>query len=1296
MAAENDLKHWKQSYEAKLKEYSDLQNIYKEFQNSSQEFETELETELSQAHAENERLRNKLSKSETQVRKLRDELDRFRAQSNSEIAALQKKVIANGAQSEIERALLKLEQEKAELERRSSQQIKDLQDKVDAANEQNELLQTELEEVASTNVESTQHLKQQLRDAQAELVLAMERAGTGAGEDPTRNEKYNSLVNELKGEIRELNAMVESLTEEKVQLEARLLEESELNEELTAEVSDLTDDFMANSDKIEELETKLKQYQESYGDGTKPASPSPAAPASPTPVAASASSGPTVPAAQLANMVPKERLAQAEGQISKLLDEKKQLEEQLRDKSDQIDNLRDEISNVSDEHLATTRKLANLEKSVAENEERARLYDNAQVKARQLQDQFSDLQSRLDEAETRAKEAESQLEEMQSKAQNQVKGTTLNLAAVSRERDELQSQVYALQAELQQVQSEAENSKKREADMEAQRLQQLEVQSKMKSEKSKREADLLTKIKAAQAAGAKGGKDGIKAQKEVVNLSVQALKGTVDGMSNELASASSDIVSSFKGLRNAFSQISSFIISTETNYKKEQEERRKLFDSLQDIKGNIRVFCRIRPLLPRELTEAAEEVVEFPGDQQLAFNKKATDRIKIVDGDKNFNFDRVYGPFSSQVEVFKDVEGLVNSVLDGYNVCIFAYGQTGSGKTYTMEGPPNERGINYRAVNSIFKRIKALHPQFSYKVSVSLMEIYNERLRDLLDSENVAAFMREAENAQPDDDDSKDEDSVGGGKLQIRKGPNGMFVTNITKFGVKAPEEVLDVIALGAKNRAVGTTNMNEHSSRSHSIFMLEVDGIDNLTQNKFFGKLYLVDLAGSERLSESQVTGQRLVEATYINKSLSALGDVMNALSATKKGHVPYRNSKLTFLLQDALGGNSKTLMFVNCSPADRYVNETLCSLQFARRARMVRLSANAAVENATFNKYKNQMDEISEQKKSAEDKMKRSLEKMENKLKEKDTLINELSEKVRSINTKAYQMEQEKKKELAILQDKTERMTKQANMSDEKGKLAKKQQQMEEKLEHLTQLLKLSQRENKTLKETLEAKSREVKRDDSNNDATRKVREEALKRKKLEEANDSNSRSIAKQLEDKDQLIRLLREKNHKMEMDMQQLKTSIKKADVTVLAGAVKNPRAAKRPEFNRSESTSPERGTMKRDESGRVSPTGSVSSVSEEKDRIQNALRQHQQMQQISGAAAGTGGASFPRKNNWMAAVKELNGSDTASQSSSAANSRTPSVSRTRDSSRDPKKATDASKRTSATKPLDPLAESRWKK
>jgi len=364
-----------------------------------------------------------------------------------------------------------------------------------------------------------------------------------------------------------------------------------------------------------------------------------------------------------------------------------------------------------------------------------------------------------------------------------------------------------------------------------------------------------------------------------------------------------------------------------------------------------------------------------------------------------------------QGRVFADVKSLVGSVLDGYNVCIFAYGQTGAGKTFTMEGPSDNRGISMRCVKALFKGIAALSPQYKFQVHVSMIEIYNEQITDLLDDgPNLQERFREIEQNQVAldaeveevDDATSGPESARRSKLQIRKNARGMYVTNTTHVQVEGLQDVMAVVSAGSKNRTVYATNANEHSSRSHGITLITVDGIDQVTLNRTYGKLYLVDLAGSERVSHTESTGQRLVEANYINKSLSALGDVMRALadqSETQKkdAHIPYRNSKLTYLLQDALGGNSKTMMFVNVSPNESHIQETVQSLEFAKRVRQVQLEPHATTQNAALQKYKIRVQELKENSKQTTEKLKASLRKLQMSVVERDKVIEQLTEKLK-----------------------------------------------------------------------------------------------------------------------------------------------------------------------------------------------------------------------------------------------------------------------------------------------------------
>ncbi|KAL1826948.1 hypothetical protein ACET3Z_005360 [Daucus carota] len=291
-------------------------------------------------------------------------------------------------------------------------------------------------------------------------------------------------------------------------------------------------------------------------------------------------------------------------------------------------------------------------------------------------------------------------------------------------------------------------------------------------------------------------------------------------------------------------------------YQKVLEENRKLYNQVQDLKGSIRVYCRVRPFLPGQPSRFSTVANADNGVLTLITPSK-----NGKEGRKSFNYNQVFGPSATQEKVFSDMQPLIRSVLDGYNVCIFAYGQTGAGKTYTM---------------------------------------------------------------------------------------NGLNVPDANLVPVASTSDVMHLMDLGFKNRAVSSTTMNDRSSRSHSCLTVHVKG-KNLTSGTVLrGCMHLVDLAGSERVDKSEVVGDRLKEAQHINKSLSALGDVIASL-AQKNAHVPYRNSKLTQLLQDALGGQAKTLMFVHISPESDALGETISTLKFAERVSTVELGAARANKDST-----------------------------------------------------------------------------------------------------------------------------------------------------------------------------------------------------------------------------------------------------------------------------------------------------------------------------------------------------------
>ncbi|XP_076883583.1 kinesin-like protein KIN-14I [Bidens hawaiensis] len=352
-----------------------------------------------------------------------------------------------------------------------------------------------------------------------------------------------------------------------------------------------------------------------------------------------------------------------------------------------------------------------------------------------------------------------------------------------------------------------------------------------------------------------------------------------------------------------------------SGYHRVLEENRKLYNQVQDLKGNIRVYCRVRPFLGRQSN--ATNTVDCIEEGTITINTPP----KYGKGRRPFNFNKVFGPSATQEEVFEDTRPLIRSVLDGYNVCIFAYGQTGSGKTHTMSGPKdlteNNQGVNYRALSDLFLLAEQRKGTVQYDVSVQMIEIYNEQVRDLLATDGLTKRLEIRNNSQ-----------------------NGFNVPEANLVHVSSTYDVIDLMNLGQRNRAVGATALNDRSSRSHSCLTVHVQGRDLTSGGVLRGCMHLVDLAGSERVDKSEVTGDRLKEAQHINKSLSALGDVIASL-AQKNAHVPYRNSKLTQLLQDSLGGQAKTLMFVHISPELDAVGETLSTLKFAERVATVELGA-------------------------------------------------------------------------------------------------------------------------------------------------------------------------------------------------------------------------------------------------------------------------------------------------------------------------------------------------------------------
>ncbi|ETI21505.1 hypothetical protein G647_07852 [Cladophialophora carrionii CBS 160.54] len=386
--------------------------------------------------------------------------------------------------------------------------------------------------------------------------------------------------------------------------------------------------------------------------------------------------------------------------------------------------------------------------------------------------------------------------------------------------------------------------------------------------------------------------------------------------------------------------------------------------------GNVKVVVRVRAFLPREIERGAQCLIQMnPHTQSTKLlappstdpaNSRAQTR-KVVD-EKLFTFDNSFwshnprdAHYATQEDVYNCLgEEFLDHNFEGYHTCIFAYGQTGSGKSYTMMGTPEQSGLIPRTCEDLFQRIEANESaNISYSVRVSYFEVYNEHVRDLF---------------QPRTDPPQ--------YLKIRESPTeGPYVKDLTEIQVKNYAEILKYMRMGDSSRTVASTKMNDTSSRSHAVFTIMLKQIhhdyhtDETTER--LARIRLVDLAGSERAKATEATGQRLREGGNINKSLTTLGRVIAALADPKHSRmhskqrsnrdiVPYRDSILTWLLKDSLGGNSKTAMIACIAPSD--YDETLSTLRYADQAKHIRTKAIVNQDHVSSGEKDAQINEMAE----------------------------------------------------------------------------------------------------------------------------------------------------------------------------------------------------------------------------------------------------------------------------------------------------------------------------------------------
>ena len=369
----------------------------------------------------------------------------------------------------------------------------------------------------------------------------------------------------------------------------------------------------------------------------------------------------------------------------------------------------------------------------------------------------------------------------------------------------------------------------------------------------------------------------------------------LESVAGETAKLKDEVTS----LRKSTKESNKRAAECEDLWKTETALRKKYFNEIQDLKGKIRVMVRCRPMNSIEKKKESKTVVAFPDEYSMIIPVKK----------KEFLFDHVFSTESTQDQVWNESKHFVQSAIDGYNTCIFAYGQTGSGKTFTMEGSTEHPGLTPRCINELYETLESQTGRVSFSISCYMLELYTDNLYDLL------LDKKQKKNAP---------------HLDIKKDPKGMImVSGATICPAEKREDLAMLYMEGCKSRHVRSTGMNATSSRSHLVFGILIETQQKSTGKVANGKMSLVDLAGSERMEKTGIkddAGQ--AEAKSINKSLTALGDVIAALSSDPSGFIPYRNNKLTLLMSDSLGGNAKTMMIAAVSPASYNVDESVNTL--------------------------------------------------------------------------------------------------------------------------------------------------------------------------------------------------------------------------------------------------------------------------------------------------------------------------------------------------------------------------------
>ena len=403
--------------------------------------------------------------------------------------------------------------------------------------------------------------------------------------------------------------------------------------------------------------------------------------------------------------------------------------------------------------------------------------------------------------------------------------------------------------------------------------------------------------------------DQAKKKEQKMNAKLEQLQG--------VAGDAARLQEEVKTTQKELALVKSDFNTVEVKYKEEQMKRKQLHNQLEDMKGKIRVYCRVRPLSnsEKEREESNKMVITMVDEFTLLVNGK--------NAQKTYLFDSVFGPDSTQEQVFEESKRLIQSAVDGFNVCIFAYGQTGSGKTFTVQGSASNPGVTPRSIDELFTIVESMN-NYNITLRCYMVELYLDELRDLLLPKNAAKVP-----------------------LEIKESATGMVTINgVSEVEIKTVQEANRIFNFGLEHRMTRQTKMNDSSSRSHLVFAIIVDSFNRQTKVRTVGKISLVDLAGSEKASKTGTDKQGAEEGRAINQSLSALGNVIQALSDGRQ-HIPYRDHPLTKLMKDSLGGTAKTLMFVNVSPSNYNESESKNSMDYATRVKKIKNKVEKNVES-------------------------------------------------------------------------------------------------------------------------------------------------------------------------------------------------------------------------------------------------------------------------------------------------------------------------------------------------------------